>query len=132
AAVPPEVPAAVVDPAVRAALAEARERVLAEPRSGSAWGELGWTFRAHNLNVESNACFAVAAKLDPKDPRWPYLIGAINLLIAPDDAIPHLRTAYELATEPAHKSLTRLRLAEALLDRNDLDGAAKLFNEEAQ
>ena len=60
-AVPPEIPASVVDPAVRSALAEAREKVLAESQSAQAWGELGYNFRAHNLNVESNACFAVAA-----------------------------------------------------------------------
>jgi tetratricopeptide (TPR) repeat protein len=129
---PPEVPAVVVDPAVRSALTEAREAVLAQPQSGQAWGNLGLTFRAHNLNPESNACFAVAARLDPKNPRWPYLIGVSNLLLAPDDAVPHLRTAYELAVEPEHRSLTRLRLAEALLDRNDLDGAARLFTEEQE
>ena len=131
-AVPPEVPASVVDPAVCTALTEARDKVLAEPQSGQRWGELGWSFRAHTLNSESNACFVVAAQLDPQNPRWPYLIGVINMLIAPDDVVPHLRTAYELAVEPEHKSLTRLRLAEALLERDDLNGAAKLFAEEAR
>jgi tetratricopeptide (TPR) repeat protein len=131
-AVPPEVPASVVDPAVRAALTEARDKVLAEPQSGRAWGEYGWTFRAHDLSRESNACFAVAAQLDPQNPRWPYLIGVGNLLIAPDDVLPHLRTAHALASEPEHKALTRLRLAEALLERNDLDGAAQLFDEEVR
>jgi len=131
-AVPPDVPAAVRDADVRAALTRARDKVLAEPRSGQAWGDLGLTYRAHNLNPESNACFATAAKLDPRNPRWPYLIGIINLLIAPDDAVPHLQTAYDLAVETEHQSLTRLRLAEALLDRGDLDGASKLFAEEVR
>ena len=126
----PEIPPAVTDADVRAALTRAREKVLAEPQSGQAWGELGLIYRAHHLNAESNACFATAARLDPQNPRWPYLIGAINLLQAPDDALPHLRTAYDLATEREHKSLIRLRLAEALLDRADLDGAARLFTEE--
>jgi tetratricopeptide (TPR) repeat protein len=131
-AVPPEIPAAVVDEGVRTALTAARDKVLADPQSGQAWGELGLSYRAHNLNPESNACFAVAARFDPQNPRWPYLIGVINLLVAPDDAVPHLRTAYELATDPKHKSLTRLRLAEALFDRNDLAGAAQLYSEEAR
>ena len=130
-AIPPEIPSWVDDLEVRTALARAREKVEADPQSGQAWGELGLTFRAHNMNAESNSCFAVAAKLDPRNPRWPYLIGVINLLIAPNAAIPHLQSAYELATEPEHKSLTRLRLAEALLDRGDTDAAAQLFAEEA-
>ena len=131
-AAPPEFPAAVTDADVRAALTRAREQVAAEPGSGQAWGELGLTFRAHNLNAESNVCFAAAARLDPRNPRWPYLYGVINLLVAPDDALPHLRAARDLAVEPEHQSLTRLRLAEALLDRGDLDGAGALFAEEAR
>ena len=129
---PPEVPASVVDADVRAALNRSRAKVQAEPQSGQAWGELGLTYRAHNLNAESNACFATAAKLDPSNPRWPYLIGTIDLLIAPDEAVPHLRIARGLAVKSEHQSLTRLRLAEALLDRGDSDGAAELFAEEAR
>ena len=131
-AAPPAIPASVADPEVRAALTTAREKVLAEPGSARAWGELGLIYRAHNLNAESNACFARAAELDPRDPRWPYLIGVIDLMIAPDEAIPHLRRAYDRAAEPEHKSLIRLRMAEALLERNDTDGAAALFDEEAR
>lgn len=131
-AVPPPIPDSVVDPEVRAALTQAREKVLSEPLSGQSWGELGLSFRAHNLNVESNGCFAVATQLDPRNPRWPYLIGVINLLITPDDAIPHLQKAYDLAEEPTHRSLIRLRLAEALVDKGDLDTATKLFNEEVR
>jgi tetratricopeptide (TPR) repeat protein len=131
-AIPPDIPAQVVDPDVRAVLTSARQKVVATPQSGQAWGELGLLYRAHNLNVESNICFAEAARLDPRNPRWPYLIGMINLLIAPDDAVPHLQKAYDLAVEPEQKSACRLRLAEALLDRQDLAGAEKLFTEDVQ
>ncbi|MFO0806885.1 MAG: tetratricopeptide repeat protein [Gemmataceae bacterium] len=129
---PPEIPAEVVDDDVRQALTAACERVRSEPHSGAAWGELGLTFRAHNLNPESNACFAVAAKLDPQNPRWPYLIGVINLLIEPDNALPHLRIALQLATDAGQQSAIRTRLAEALLARNETLAAASLLAEEVR
>ena len=129
---PPEIPASVADADVRVALTRARDKVMAGRASGQAWGDLGLTFRAHALNAESNACFQQAAALDPANPRWPYLIGVMNLLIAPDDAIPRLRTAHQLAVEPEHQSLTRLRLAEALLDHGSAEEAAALFDEEAR
>ncbi len=132
APVPPEIPASVADADVRVALTRARDKVMAGRASGQAWGDLGLTFRAHALNAESNACFQQAAALDPANPRWPYLIGVMNLLIAPDDAVPQLRAAHHLAVEPEHRSLTRLRLAEALLERGDVDEAAALFAEEAK
>jgi tetratricopeptide (TPR) repeat protein len=129
---PPEIPVFITDEEVRGALTEARDQVLADPRSGDKWGSLGLRYRAHNLNAESNDCFAVAAKLDPQDPRWPYLIGAINLLLAPEEAVPHLRIAYRLSAIPAYKSAARLRLAEALLERKELNEAEQLFLEETQ
>ncbi|MDB5306699.1 MAG: hypothetical protein JWO38_901 [Gemmataceae bacterium] len=128
---PPPVPAGVADPAVRTALIEAREGVVKAPRSGEAWGEYGLVCRAHGLNPESNACFAEAARLDPQNPRWPYLIGLLNLRAAPADAVPHLRAAYGLAVAPPeYRSAARLRLAEALQERGHTDEAAALFAEE--
>jgi len=128
----PAIPESVVDADVRAALTAAEAKVLAEPRSGAAWGELGMLHRAHGLNTQSNDCFAEAAKLDARNPRWPYLIGLINLLIAPAEAVPHLRMAYGLASDPEYKSAARLRLAEALLERGELDEAERLFSGEVR
>ena len=116
---PPEVPEAALDPGVRSALSRAREAVLKNPNSGPAWGELGMTFRVHGFYPQSNACFLQAARFDPENPRWPYLIGLINLLFAPDDAVPHLRTAARLAKTPEHRVAIRLRLAEALVERGE-------------
>jgi tetratricopeptide (TPR) repeat protein len=79
---------------------------------------------------QSTACFAEAARLDPTNPRWPYLIGTNGLRFAPDEAVPHLRTALSLSGTLEQKSAARLQLADALMDRNELEEAAKLFNEE--
>lgn len=128
--VPPEIPAIVIDSEVRNALSKARDRVLAEPRSGEAWGELGVLFRCHKILPQANACFAEACKLEPKNPRWPYLLGTDNLLLFTGDAIPYFRASYSIATQADEQSVVRLQLAEVLLDRNDVEEAEQLFKEE--
>lgn len=130
AASPPEIPEVIVDPEVVSALTAARDRVLADSRSVSAWGELGVLFRAHKFLPQADACFAEAAKLDPDNPRWPYLIGLDNLLLFTGDAVRHFRQAYSIATQPEERSVARLQLAEALIEQNELDEAGKLFAEE--
>src|SRR5271163_2574002 len=77
---PPEIPSGVVDVEVREALAKARQRVIDDPHSDEAWGDLGLFFRAHRIHPESLACFSEAARLDPTSPRWPYLMGTVHLL----------------------------------------------------
>ncbi len=130
ATIPPEIPALIVESEVRTVLGKARQRAIDDPRSDQAWGELGLMFRAHALNEESITCFSEAAKLLPTSPRWPYLIGRVNLIIAPDEAIPYLRTAYSLAKQTDERSTARLQLADALLDRHELEEATRLFEDE--
>jgi tetratricopeptide (TPR) repeat protein len=129
-ATPPEIPATVVEPEVRAVLAKARERVIKEPRSANTWGDLGLLCRAHKLFLESIECFNEASKLESANPRWPYLIGSLKLRLDPEDAIRYLRAAYSIASRPDDRSTTRLQLADALLDRDELDETARLYEEE--
>lgn len=128
---PPAIPEDARDEAVVLALTKAREGVLQDPRSAEAWGELGMVFKAHEVNAEAVACFEQAAKLDPADPRWPYLIGVTNVTLA-RDSIPHLRAAFRLATRRDYKSAARLRLAELLIDAGSYDEARALLEEELQ
>src|SRR5437762_8005509 len=58
------------EPAVAKAVQAARARVLKEPRSGEAWGELGKVFLANEMEDASQVCFTQAQRLDPKNPRW--------------------------------------------------------------
>ena len=127
---PPGIPESVLDHEVRSALTTAREKILAEPQSSEAWGQLGFIFRSHLLLPQSTACFAEAAKLESANPRWQYLIGTTDLRFSPGVAIPHLRNAMALARVPEEQSAARLQLAEALLDRNELEEAAALFRDE--
>jgi tetratricopeptide (TPR) repeat protein len=130
-AVQPPLPPGIEDPDVQQAIDRARQEVLARPRSAAAWGHLGMTLEAHMYEPEAARCFAEAARLDPGDPRWPYLRGMYALKYEPNDALPWLRqAAAAAASSPDYQGPMRLRLAEALLERRQLDEAAALFREE--
>lgn len=73
---PPEVPGVegwTGEPQVATRIEAAREDVLADPGSASAWGRLGMIFQAHELHTEAVVCYRRAAELAASEPRWPYL-----------------------------------------------------------
>jgi len=111
------------DPQITAAIEQAKTRVVAEPRSGHAWGVLGETLMAHRFHKEAMQCFAEAEKLQPNESRWPYCQGVMLLWWDATAAIPKLERAAELTgnTPPA----TKLRLADALLERGQVESAEK-------
>jgi tetratricopeptide (TPR) repeat protein len=111
------------DPAVTAAIAAAQEKVQQKPRSSDAWGTLGLVLLAHDFGTEANACFAQAERLDPDEPRWPYLQGLGLRLQELDTAILKLRRAVELCPLPT----PRLRLAEYLREQGHPDEAESFF-----
>ncbi|OWK40271.1 TPR repeat [Fimbriiglobus ruber] len=129
---PPPIPPEIPDPTVRQALTQAREAVEKDPTTADPWGELGLVFRAHELDPQAVSCFSQAARLDPQDPHWPYLVGTTNIRLNLADVIPHLREAERLATTPELKSAARLRLAETLFELGEPDEAGRLFTEELQ
>jgi tetratricopeptide (TPR) repeat protein len=126
----PEPPATVLtdaDPRISRALNEARAAVRRSPRSAQAWGELGMTFAANDCAQDACTCFAQAERLDPKDPRWPYLRG---LQLASRDlnaAVGEYERGAALA--PATVPGPRLRLGEALLTLGRTEDAEVQFRE---
>jgi superkiller protein 3 len=110
---PPDV--AVADPDVADAVARARAEVVARPKDASAWSQLGMTFLANGLVGPARPCFAEAGRLEPGDPRWPYLEGVSLQMSDPAAALPCWRRAAECPGEDARALTTRLRCAEALL-----------------
>ncbi len=125
---PPEPPAVDLtdaDPEVKQAIDEARQAVHKAPRSAAAWGKLGMVLVAHDFRGEAAVALAEAERLDPNEPRWPYLQGTALLRDYPERALPPLRRAAALSREPA----VRLRLAEVLLDRGQVDEAEDLFRQ---
>ena len=122
---PPLVDLTETDPAVAAVVKAARERVLAAPRSGQAWGHLGKVLLANEYYREAQICLARAEQLDPRNPRWPYFQAGINPANNPQ-AIAKLRRTIELCGD---EPLTpQLRLAETLLAEGQVEEASKLFD----
>ena len=88
-----------------------------------AWGTLGAALMTHKFQQAAATCFKQAEKLQPNEPRWPYLHGVMLLTGDAEAAIPHLSRATELAGD--HPPAPKLRLADALLERGQLDEAER-------
>jgi tetratricopeptide (TPR) repeat protein len=122
---PPAVPLDGVDPAVVKAVEAARRNVRLLPWSAAAWGRLGSVLFIHDFNAAADPCFARAERLDPRNPRWPYLRARSLAELDPGAALPVLRRAVALCgDEPV---APRLQLAELLLERGRLDEAEGYF-----
>jgi tetratricopeptide (TPR) repeat protein len=113
---PPELDLNGVDPAISEAISAARADVLKNPRSASAWGQLGKALRPAEFNEAASFCFGQAEKLEPDNVRWVYLRGeALNLQDPPKAAI-HLRRAVQVCERiDTDNIIPRLRLAEVLM-----------------
>jgi len=97
AVAPPTIDLAGVDPAVCQRVDSVRTAILQSPDSAPAWGKMGMVLMSHGLSVEaSTACLAQAERLEPRQPRWPYLQAIAFLKTDQDVAIPNLRRAVEL------------------------------------
>jgi tetratricopeptide (TPR) repeat protein len=129
---PPPVPAELTDPPARKVVEAKRQAVLAAPRSGAAWGELGMAFNAHDALAEAMACYRRAMDLDPNDARWPYLLAVqLNGRGTGDDkeeAVRLYRRAADCPTaSPAQRATARLTLADLLTELGRGDEASPLY-----
>jgi protein O-GlcNAc transferase len=93
---PPVVSFAEVDPALIDTIQAARRDVWWHPHSAATWARLGQLLHAHGYQPESDLCFAQAERLDPSDPRWPYLQGLGRQSDDPEAAIGHFERAVAL------------------------------------
>jgi tetratricopeptide (TPR) repeat protein len=117
-----------VDPAVKEVVEEHLAQVTASPRSGAAWGKLGQVLRAHGYTSESNQCFAMASKLDRRNPRWPYLQATALLLGQPREALPLLREAVKRCKErDEFYQAATAKLAETLIEEGALEEADEVL-----
>jgi tetratricopeptide (TPR) repeat protein len=118
------------DPGLEAAVKETRQQILNQPRSAQAWGNLGMLLLANGFGEDSRACFAQAAQLDSKDPRWPYLQGLAQQAIEPDSALPLFQEAAErVGVEGPGAGVVRWRYAEALMRKGERQKAAELLRD---
>ncbi len=110
-----------VEPAIADAVHAAVAQVRAAPRAAVAWGQLGAILFTHEVFGDAAAVFAEAEKLDPQQPRWPYLRGLSLADLNPDAAVPLIARAADLAGDAV--PTPRCRHAELLLERGRLDEA---------
>ncbi|HEV3262890.1 MAG TPA: tetratricopeptide repeat protein, partial [Gemmataceae bacterium] len=125
----PQPPAASLEglePAVAAAVEEARRAVQKLPQSAGAWGRLGMVLFAARFRAEAETCFTRAEQLDARDPRWPFFQGKLLSLKDSETAIPKFRRAAELCGD--QPDTPRLRLAELLLEQGSPGEAGTHFN----
>ncbi len=126
----PPTPAGVKDADVQQAFDTARPTLL-QRRDAAAWGRYGMVLLAQLFDQEAKACFRQAARLDPAEPLWPYGQALIAEKREPDLAVALYRQAVAAAEHrPALRSPLRLQLAENLLERNLVDEAQAIFEEE--
>jgi tetratricopeptide (TPR) repeat protein len=119
----PELSLADADPEFIAAADAAIDQVRRHPHSVEAWTHLAKLLRACDYREQSAVCFAKLARLDPENPRWPYLQGEAISQTDPEAAVPILQRAAELADRRGENVLAaRFRLIEVAQDlgRDDL------------
>ena len=131
---PPTVPAELTDPPARKVVEGKRQAVLAAPRGGPAWGELGMAFDAHEASAEAMACYRRAMDLDPNDVRWPFLLASqMNRRGTREDKEEAVRLYRRAADVPAASSAQRatalLTLADLLTELGRGDDAAPLYQQ---
>ncbi len=101
APVPPDIAREGIDPELAQAIEAARRRIQADPYSVQCWGDLGKLLRAAQLYLDAASCFAQAEKLDPKNPRWPYMQGEALRLDNKSAALSPLQRAAALSGPPS-------------------------------
>jgi tetratricopeptide (TPR) repeat protein len=131
---PPPVPAELTDPPARKVIEGKRRAVLTAPRSGTAWGELGMAFNAHDALAEAVVCYRRAMELDTNDARWPFLLaGQLNRSgtgADKEEAVRLYRRAAEcLAASSAQRATALLTLADLLTELGRGDEAAALYKQ---
>ncbi len=121
---PPEVDLRDANASLAEAVGAARAAVLREPERADLWGQLGMILYQHRFAAEARACFAQAERLNPHEPRWPYLTAQIDRV---DDAPAAIAALERAITADPDSALVRLQLAERLLEEGRLDDAEQHF-----
>jgi tetratricopeptide (TPR) repeat protein len=112
----------LLDPAVRRLVEGAIEKVRGSPKEADGWGILGEILLKHELYSAATKAFHAAERLEPDEPRWPYLDALSRALMGEKNAaIPYLKTAVQLAGDTP--DIPRLRLCQFLIELGRYDEA---------
>jgi tetratricopeptide (TPR) repeat protein len=108
------IPSAALSAETAALISKFREAVRQAPNSGFKWGQLGGVLKSSGFPAQAATCLAEAARLEPDNPRWPYL----QATLPTDDsaAIAHLQRTVQLCQNSPE--YPRLLLARRLTEAN--------------
>ena len=123
----PSLPVDALPAAARERVAAAHQRATAEPTSAEASGSVAMLLHSYDQFDQAEAWYRRAAALDGAAFDWPYLLGVVQAERGlQEDAVRWLRDAVQ---KRPHDVPARLRLADLLLARGDLDASAALYEE---
>jgi tetratricopeptide (TPR) repeat protein len=112
---PPEVSTANLDASAAKLIQSSREAVIQSPTSAEIWGKLGEAFHTVEFFPEARICYTQAGTLNPNTPKWPHLLGLLELQDQPQAAISNLNRAVSLNHGGA--DVSGLPLVRALLEQ---------------
>lgn len=113
------------DPRVVQRIEDYLARLAAAPRSAQAWSELGLVYASERLKTMAVDCFAVAERLEPRQPKWPYR-SAVTL--AQLGSYPEAIAAFgrSLALEPGYPP-SHARQGDCWLSLGELEKAEQAY-----
>ena len=117
---PPIIDVTQCSPAVVQAISRAHTEIQRSPHSADAWGYLAMFLVAHQFEADAIPCFEQAARLDPENYRWPYLLGVTLLVSDREAAVAQFRRAVQVRDDVG---VAQNRLGELLLDLGRYDEA---------
>jgi tetratricopeptide (TPR) repeat protein len=116
------------DAALVEAVSRARWAIRRAPWSDRPRGHMAMLLQAHSLDAEAAVFYAQAERLNPQEPRWPYLHSGVVASADGPQAIELLRRAAELTRHQAVASdLPLVRLGDLCLDNARLGEAEEAY-----
>ena len=113
------------NPKLKEALAESDRKSRVRPLNGDAIGSLGRIYHANFFYAQARACYRLAAKMRPRNPRWPYYLADIDEKMGGSrETVAQLEATIRL--EPGYGP-ARLKLANAYFKADRLSDSEALF-----
>lgn len=113
-----------LESAVASQLGEMQRLLAAQAANAGSYGDLGQAYLAYGFNDAAADCFQHASRLDPRNFRWPYLLGATQQAAGRlDVAAAAFEAAMTLSPAPAEAAAGNFHLGEIRLLQGRLDEA---------
>lgn len=126
----PEIDLSGAEPDVRELIEQERQRVVKSPTSARAWGELGLALVVNGYTEVGMAVLERASRLDPNEPRWPYVRAHLLLKRERSKGRDLLERVVKLAERVAPDNVEcKLLLAETASEDGDTERARALLEE---